>query len=116
MTTNQSTIERIDHGVLPANDLGIALQDFRLSAPPTRPQEGVVWAFEVAATDLSAAIEAAQTQKLVYDRVEYPAASPVRAALFIVDPDGNTIELCVRKDPSTIAAQGSVVPLRRISH
>ncbi len=162
MTTNQPsiTIERIDHGVLPANDLGrafrfwagfmgaqlnfltnmnarglnrevplivfftvanhagfgIALQDFRLSTMPAKLLEGVVWAFEIAATDLSAAVEAAQKQKLVYDCVEYPAASPVRAALFVVDPDGNTIELCVRKDPSTIAAQGSVVPLRRISH
>ena len=113
MTTRQPgiTIERIDHGVLPANDLGrafrfwanfmgarlnfltnmnarglnrevplivfftvanhsgfgIALQDFPLSASPARPQEGVVWAFEMAATDLSAAIEAAEKQSLVYD-------------------------------------------------
>lgn len=160
MTTEPITIERIDHGVLPANDLGrafrfwagfmgarlnfltnmnarglnrevplmvfftvanhsgfgIALQDFRLSAQPARPQEGVVWAFEVAAADLSSALEEARKQKLACDHVQYTAESPVRESLFVVDPDGNTIEVCVRKEPSAGTAQGAAVPLRRISH
>ncbi|HVO93010.1 MAG TPA: VOC family protein [Terriglobales bacterium] len=160
MTTHPIMIERIDHGVLPANDLGrafrfwasfmgarlnfltnmnarglnrevpmivfftvanhagfgIALQDYRLSTPPARPYEGVVWAFEVAAADLSAAIEEGRKQNLSFKSVDYTATSPVRASLFVVDPDGNTIELCVRKEPSTLTPQGTVVPLRRISH
>ena len=103
MSFENSTIslERIDHGVLPSNDLGrafrfwstfmgarigfhanlnarglnrevpmivfftvanhpgfgLALQDFRLSSIPSRPLEGVVWGFEVAADNLSAAAE-----------------------------------------------------------
>ena len=153
------TIARIDHGVLPSNDLGrafrfwsgfmgarlefltnmnarglnrevplivffavanhpgfgIALQDFRL-AKPVRALEGVVWAFEVAAADLSAASQAAEKQKLACQRIDYPASSPLQASLFVLDPDGNTVELCVRNDPSELAPQGSVVPLRRISH
>lgn len=153
------TVARIDHGVVPSNDLGrafrfwtgfmgarlefltnlntrglnrevpmivfftvanhpgfgIALQDFRLSKP-ARPAEGVVWAFEVAADDLSAARQATEKQKLDCAYQEYSAASPVQASLFVLDPDGNTIELCTRKNPAALAPQGNVVPLRRISH
>ena len=153
------TVARIDHGVLPANDLGrsfrfwvafmgarlefltnlnarglnrevpmivfftvanhpgfgIALQDFRLSKP-AQPLEGVVWGFEVAADDLSAARQAAEKQKLECTYQEYSASSALRASLFVLDPDGNTVELCLRRDPSTLTPQGNVVPLRRISH
>ena len=115
-TKNPSvTIARIDHGVLPSNDLGrafrfwsgfmgarvefltnmnarglnrevplivffavathpgygLALQDFRL-AKPVRALEGVVWAFEVAATDLSAANQTAEKQKLTCQRIDIP--------------------------------------------
>src|SRR5262245_21058998 len=96
MTTKTVTIERIDHGVIPSNDLGrahrfwatfmgaeidhltnlnirglnrevpqiifytlanhkgwsVALQDFPISATPSRPLDGVVYGFEVAADDL----------------------------------------------------------------
>ena len=162
MSTNNSsvTIECIDHGVLPANDLGrafrfwssfmgaklnfltnmnarglnrevplivfftvanhpgfgVALQDFPLSQKPARALEGVVWAFELAATNLSGAIEEAEKQKLRWERANYPDSSPIKESLFILDPDGNTVELCLRKDSPEIAPQGSVVPLRRISH
>ncbi len=95
MTLNgKATVERIDHGVVPSNDLGrahrfwggfmggeidhltnlnvrglnrevpqivfytlanhkgwgVALQDFPISPTPSRPLEGVVYGFEVAAT------------------------------------------------------------------
>jgi len=155
------TVERIDHGVLPSNDLGrafrfwssfmgarlgfhanlnvrglnrevpmivfftvanhpgfgLALQDYRLSPTPARRMEGVVWGFEVAADDLSTAISEAEKQKLRWERfADYPDSSPINESLFVIDPDGNTIELCHRKKPSDIAPQPGPIPLRRISH
>jgi catechol 2,3-dioxygenase-like lactoylglutathione lyase family enzyme len=163
MSTQASgvALERIDHGVLPSNDLGrafrfwsgfmgarigfhanlnarglnrevpmivfftvanhsgfgLALQDFRLSSTPARPHEGVVWGFEVAAEDLSAAAAEAEKQKVRCERVaDYPASSPIKESLFVLDPDGNTLELCVRKTPADVAPQQGPIPLRRISH
>lgn len=155
------TLERIDHGVLPSNDLGrafrfwssfmgarlgfhanlnarglnrevpmivfftvanhpgfgLALQDFRLSSIPPRRLEGVVWGFEVAADDLSAAAAEAERQKLRWERwADYTASSPIKESLFVLDPDGNTVELCIRKQPSEQAPQEATIPLRRISH
>jgi YD repeat-containing protein len=154
-------LERIDHGVLPSNDLGrafrfwsafmgarigfhanlnarglnrevpmivfftvanhsgfgLALQDFRLSPTPARKLEGVVWGFEVAANDLSAAADEADKQKVRWERfADYPASSPIKESLFVLDPDGNTVELCIRKEPSVLAPQEATIPLRRISH
>jgi catechol 2,3-dioxygenase-like lactoylglutathione lyase family enzyme len=161
--SNSSTIvlERIDHGVLPSNDLGrafrfwssfmggqigfhtnlnarglnrevpmiifmtvanhrgfgLALQDFRISPNPARPLEGVVWGFEVAADNLSAAAAEAEKQKLRCERVsDYAETSPIKESLFVLDPDGNTVELCIRKQPADQPAQAGPVPLRRISH
>jgi catechol 2,3-dioxygenase-like lactoylglutathione lyase family enzyme len=155
------SLERIDHGVLPSNDLGrafrfwssfmgarlgfhanlnarglnrevpmivfftvanhsgfgLALQDFRLSPTPARKLEGVVWGFEVAADNLSAAADEAEKHKLRWERVsDYPASSPIKESLFVLDTDGNTLELCIRKEPSDAAPQQGPVPLRRISH
>ena len=155
------SLERIDHGVLPSNDLGrafrfwstfmgarigfhanlntrglnrevpmivfftvanhpgfgLALQDFRLSSIPARPLEGVVWGFEVAADDLSAAADIAERQNLRWERfADYPGSSPIKESLFVLDPDGNTVELCIRKQPSEQAPQEAAIPLRRISH
>lgn len=155
------SLERIDHGVLPSNDLGrafrfwssfmgarlgfhanlnirglnrevpmivfftvanhpgfgLALQDFRLPTTPARKLEGVVWGFEVASDNLSAAADEAEKQKLRWERVsDYPASSPIKESLFVLDPDGNTLELCIRKEPSDAAPQQGPVPLRRISH
>ena len=161
--SNSSTItlERIDHGVLPSNDLGrafrfwsnfmgarlgfhtnfnarglnrevpmiifftvanhpgfgLALQDFRIAPSPARRLEGVVWGFEVAANDLSAAEAEAAKQKLRLERVvDYPSSSPIKESLFVLDPDGNTVELCIRTKPSAQAPQDGPIPLRRISH
>jgi catechol 2,3-dioxygenase-like lactoylglutathione lyase family enzyme len=159
--TSGVALERIDHGVLPSNDLGrafrfwsgfmgarigfhanlnarglnrevpmivfftvanhpgfgLALQDFRLPSTPARPHEGVVWGFEVAAEDLSAAAAEAEKQKVRWERVAgYPASSPIKESLFVLDPDGNTLELCVRKAPAEVAPQQGPIPLRRISH
>jgi catechol 2,3-dioxygenase-like lactoylglutathione lyase family enzyme len=139
------SLERIDHGVLPSNDLGrafrfwssfmgarlgfhanlnvrglnrevpiivfftvanhpgfgLALQDYRLSPTPARRMEGVVWGFEVAADDLSAAVSEAEKQRLRWERfADYPDSSPIDESLFVIDPDGNTIELCHRKESS----------------
>lgn len=163
MSTQAASIalERIDHGVLPSNDLGrafrfwsafmgaklgfhanlnarglnrevpmivfftvanhsgfgLALQDFRLSPTPARPREGVVWGFEVAAEDLSAAAAEAEKQKVRCERfADYPAASPIKESLFVLDPDGNTIELCIRKAAAEIVPQQGPIPLCRISH
>ena len=158
---NNVALERIDHGVLPSNDLGrafrfwssfmgakigfhanlnarglnrevpmivfftvanhsgfgLALQDFRLSPTPARRLEGVVWAFEVAAEDLSAAAEEAEKQKIRCERLaDYPASSPIKESLFTLDPDGNTVELCIRRQPAELAPQQGAIPLRRISH
>jgi catechol 2,3-dioxygenase-like lactoylglutathione lyase family enzyme len=161
---NESTavsLERIDHGVLPSNDLGrafrfwssfmgarlgfhanlnarglnrevpmiiffavanhagfgLALQDFRLSPTPARRLEGIVWGFEVAADDLSAAAAEAEKQKLRWERVAADSASgPIKESLFVLDPDGNTVELCIRKQPADAAPQQGTIPLRRISH
>lgn len=155
------SLERIDHGVLPSNDLGrafrfwssfmgarlgfhanlnvrglnrevpmivfftvanhpgfgLALQDFRLSPTPTRKLEGVVWGFEVAAENLSAAADEAEKRKLRWERVaDYPASSPIQESLFVLDPDGNTLEFCIRKEPSQETPQQGPIPLRRISH
>ena len=154
------SLERIDHGVLPSNDLGrafrfwstfmgarigfhanlntrglnrevpmivfftvanhpgfgLALQDFRLSSIPARPLEGVVWGFEVAADDLSAAADVAERQNVRCDRfADYPGSNPIKESLFVLDPDGNTVELCIRKQPSDRRRKGRY-PLRRISH
>lgn len=155
------SLERLDHGVLPSNDLGrafrfwssfmgarlgfhanlnvrglnrevpmivfftvanhpgfgLALQDYRLSPTPLRPLEGVVWGFEVAADDLSATANEAEKQKVRWERfADYPDSSPINESLFVIDPDGNTIELCHRKQPSDAAPQPGPIPLRRISH
>ena len=151
------SLERIDHGVLPSNDLrfwssfvgarlgfhanlnvrglnrevpmivfftvanypgfGLALQDYRLSPAPVRPMEGVIWGFEVADNDLSAAAIEAQKQKIRWERfTDYSDSSPFSESRFVIDPDGNTIELCHRKHPSDVAPQPGPIPLRRISH
>src|SRR5215468_11435707 len=159
--THPITLERIDHGVLPSNDLGrafrfwssfmgarinfhanlnarglnrevpmivfftvanhsgfgLAVQDFRLSSKPARRLEGVVWGFEVAADNLSLVVEEAEKQKLGWERlVDYPDSSPIKESLFVLDPDGNTVELCIRKQPSQQPPQQANIPLRRISH
>ena len=159
--TSPVILERIDHGVIPSNDLGrgfrfwssfmgaqlghltnltarglnrevpmivfmtvanhrgfgLALQDFRIAPKPAHPMEGVVWGFEVAADNLAEAAQTAEQQKLSPQRVtDYPASSPIKESLFVVDPDGNTVELCVRKESSTQPPQAGVIPLRRISH
>lgn len=160
-TDGKTTIERIDHGVVPSNDLGrahrfwagfmggeidhltnlnirglnrevpqivfytlanhkgwgVALQDFPISPNPARPLEGVVFGFEVAASNLSDAARAAEERKLKWHGpVEYPAPCPIKESLFVLDPDGNTVELSVGRDPSAEPPQGKIVPLRRISH
>jgi len=92
------------------------LQDFRLSSTPARRLEGVVWGFEVAADDLSATAEEAAKQKLRWEHVvDYPATSPIKESLFVLDPDGNTVELCLRKQPADLTPQQATIPLRRIS-
>ena len=159
--SNNPTIERIDHGVVPSNDLGrahrfwgsfmggeidhltnlnirglnrevpqiifytlanhngwgIALQDFPISPTPSRPLEGVVYGFEVAAENLAAVTRAAEERKLKWHGpVEYPSPCPIKESLFLLDPDGNTVELSIRRDLSREPPQGKIVPLRRISH
>ncbi len=159
--TDTVALERIDHGVIPSNDLGrayrfwstfmgarlgfhanlnarglnrevpmivfftvanhsgfgLALQDFRLSPIPARRLEGVVWGFEVADDDLTAAADEAAKQKLRWERVaDFPPSSPIKESLFVLDPDGNTVELCIRKQPSDLIPQQATIPLRRISH
>ena len=160
-STEKVTIERIDHGVVPSNDLGrahrfwgsfmggeidhltnlnirglnrevpqiifytlanhkgwgIALQDFPISSTPSRQLEGVVYGFEVAAENLAPVTRAAEERKLKWHGpVEYPSPCPIKESLFLLDPDGNTVELSIRRDPSREPPQGKVVPLRRISH
>ena len=155
------TIDRIDHGVIPSNDLGrshrfygafmggeidhltnlnlrglnrevpqiifytlanhrgwgVALQDFPISPNPARSLEGVVYGFEVAADDLSETARLAEEKKVrVSGSVEYPAPCPIKRSLFVLDPDGNTVELSIRRDPVNDKPQGAIVPLRRISH
>ncbi len=160
-STEKVTIERIDHGVVPSNDLGrahrfwgsfmggeidhltnlnirglnrevpqiifytlanhkgwgIALQDFPISSTPSRQLEGVVYGFEVAAENLAPVTRAAEERKLKWHGpVEYPSPCPIKESLFLLDPDGNTVELSIRRDPSREPPQGKIVPLRRISH
>ncbi len=160
-STEKVTIERIDHGVVPSNDLGrahrfwgsfmggeidhltnlnirglnrevpqiifytlanhkgwgIALQDFPISSTPLRQLEGVVYGFEVAAENLAPVTRAAEERKLKWHGpVEYPSPCPIKESLFLLDPDGNTVELSIRRDPSREPPQGKIVPLRRISH
>jgi catechol 2,3-dioxygenase-like lactoylglutathione lyase family enzyme len=159
--TDKPTIDRIDHGVIPSNDLGrahrfygtfmggeidhltnlnlrglnrevpqiifytlanhkgwgVALQDFPISPSPARPLEGVVYGFEVAADNLSEIARLAEEKKVrVSGSVEYPAPCPIQQSLFVLDPDGNTLELSIRRDPVNDKPQGAIVPLRRISH
>src|SRR5262245_45431070 len=96
---------------------GLALQDFRLSSKPARRLEGVVWGFEVAADDLSLVVDEAERQNLTWERsADYPESSPIKESLFVLDPDGNTVELCIRKQPSEQPPQQANIPLRRISH
>jgi catechol 2,3-dioxygenase-like lactoylglutathione lyase family enzyme len=160
-TTESVTIERIDHGVIPSNDLGrahrfwgtfmggeidhltnlnirglnrevpqiifytlanhkgwgVALQDFPISPNPSRPLEGVVYGFEVAADNLVDVVRAAEERKFrLQGPVEYARPSPIQESLFVLDPDGNTVELSIRRDPVSDKPQGKIVPLRGISH
>ena len=95
----------------------MALQDFPISSTPSRPLEGVVYGFEVAADDLTAVTRAAEERKLKWHGpVEYAAPCPIKESLFVLDPDGNTVELSIRRDPVSDKPQGKIVPLRRISH
>ena len=155
------TIDRIDHGVVPSNDLGrahrfygsfmggeidhltnlnlrglnrevpqiifytlanhkgwgVALQDFPIASNPDRPLDGVVYGFEVAAENFSEIARVAEEKKIrVGGSVEYPAPCPIKQSLFVLDPDGNTLELAIRRDPVSDKPQGTIVPLRRISH
>ena len=48
--------------------------------------------------------------------MSYAEPSPIKESLFVLDPDGNTLELSVRRDPVSDKPQGKIVPLRRISH
>ena len=162
MTTHGNpTIDRIDHGVIPSNDLGrahrfygtfmggeidhltnltirglnrevpqivfytlanhkgwgVALQDFPISPNPARPLEGVVYGFEVATDNLADVARAAEEKKLKFHGpVEYAAPCPIKESFFVLDPDGNTMELSIRRDPVGEKPQGRIVPLRRISH
>src|SRR5438046_6337371 len=147
------TIERIDHGVLPSNDLGrahrfyatfmggeldhltnlnlrglnrevpqilfytlanhkgwgLALQDFPISPTPSRPLEGVVYGFEVAANDLADLARAAEERRLKSQGpFTFSAPSPIQESLFLLDPDGNTLEFSVRRDPSNEKPQGKI--------
>jgi catechol 2,3-dioxygenase-like lactoylglutathione lyase family enzyme len=159
--SERPTIERIDHGVVPSNDLGrahrfwgsfmggeidhltnlnirglnrevpqivfytlanhkgwgVALQDFPIAPNPARPLEGVVYGFEVAAENLADVARAAEERKLrFHGPAEYTAPSPIKESLFVLDPDGNTLELAIRRDPVNDLPQGKIVPFRRISH
>jgi hypothetical protein len=118
---SEVALERIDHGVLPSNDLGrafrfwsafmgarigfhanlnrrglnrevpmivfftianhsgfgLALQDFYLSPTPARRLEGVVWGFEVAADDLSAAADEARETEVALGKIcRVPGVEP----------------------------------------
>ena len=74
---------------------GLALQDFRISPNPSRRLDGIVWGFEVAAENLDAATAEAQKQNLRWERVaDYPASSPIKDSLFVLDPDGETSDVC----------------------
>src|SRR5262249_8955710 len=44
------------------------------------------------------------------------APSPIKESIFVLDPDGNTLELSIRRDPIRDKPQGKMVPMRRISH
>ena len=60
---------------------------------------------------------AAEERKLrFHGPVEYAAPCPIKESLFVLDPDGNTVELSIRRDPVGDKPQGKIVPLRRISH
>ena len=145
------TIDRIDHGVLPSNDLGrahrfystfmggeldhltnltirglnrevpqivfytlanhkgwgVALQDFPISSTPARPLEGVVYGFEVAADNLADVVRAARRAKAqIRWADELCCTLPIKESLFVLDPDGNTLELSVRRDPVGDKPQG----------
>jgi catechol 2,3-dioxygenase-like lactoylglutathione lyase family enzyme len=155
------TIDRIDHGVVPSNDLGrahrfygtfmggeidhltnlnarglnrevpqiifytlanhkgwgVALQDFPISPNPARQLEGVVYGFEVGGDNLDAVARTADEKKVrVGGRIAYAAPCPIKESLFVLDPDGNTLELSIRREPVNDKPQGAIVPLRRISH
>jgi catechol 2,3-dioxygenase-like lactoylglutathione lyase family enzyme len=96
---------------------GVALQDFPISPNPARPLEGVVYGFEVAADNLDAVARAVDEKKVrVCGRIAYAAPCPIKESLFVLDPDGNTLELSIRREPVNDKPQGAIVPLRRISH
>ena len=96
---------------------GVALQDFPISPKPARPLEGVVYGFEVAVDSLDAARRAAEERKIEFHGpVQYSSPCPIKESLFVIDPDGNTMELSIRRDPFNANPQGKLVPLRRISH
>src|ERR1051325_3687062 len=96
---------------------GVALQDFPIAPEPARPLEGVVYGFEVAADSLADVIRAARERKIKsHGPVEYSAPCPIKESFFVIDPDGNTVELSIRRDPIEARPQGKIVPLRRISH
>ena len=91
---------------------GLALQDFPIAPNPARPLEGVVYGFEVAVDSLAAVASVAEERKVrFHGPVSYPEPSPIKESFFVLDPDGNTLELSVRRDPVSDKPQGQVVPL-----
>ncbi len=157
----KATIDRIDHGVVPSNDLGrahrfystfmggeldhltnltirglnrevpqilfytlanhkgwgLALQDFPI-APIRRDRwtewstvskwPGTIWPMWFAPPK--------SVSSKFHGPMSYAQPSPIKESLFVLDPDGNTLELSVRRDPVSDKPQGQVVPLTRISH
>jgi catechol 2,3-dioxygenase-like lactoylglutathione lyase family enzyme len=96
---------------------GVALQDFPISPEPARALDGVVYGFEVAADSLDEVVRAAAERKLKsHGPVQSSSPCPIKESFFVIDPDGNTVELSVRRDPVDATPQGKIVPLRRISH
>jgi hypothetical protein len=94
---------------------GLALQDFPIASTPARPLEGVVYGFEVAAENLAGVVRAAEERKLKFHGpLSYPTPSPIKRVPFVVDPDGNTLERSIRRDPVSDEPQGRIASLRPI--
>jgi hypothetical protein len=74
----------------------------------------VVYGFEVAADNLADVVRLAEERKLrFHGPVGYAAPSPIKESLYVLDPDGNTVELSIRRDPVSDQPQGRIILLRR---
>ncbi|HEY7065049.1 MAG TPA: VOC family protein [Chloroflexota bacterium] len=99
------------------HDFGLFLQDDFLP-PAQRYGEGPRYGWEVTAEGLAAARQAFEQESVAYrGPLAYPDGHPIAASIFLQDPSGTPLEVCVRRQPATDRQPlAAPVPVLRLHH